>query len=431
MTQTFRIGIAGLGTVGAGVVKIIQDRADFLADRVGQEIVITHVTAQSKDKDRGVDLSGYQWVDHPVDMADQDVDAVVELIGGSEGVALELSKKALSNGKHLITANKAMLAHHGFELAELAEQNDAALYFEAAIAGCIPVVKAMREGFAANHITGVYGILNGTCNYILTQMRETGRGFEEVLTEAQDLGYAEADPTFDIDGVDAGHKLALLAAMAFGVQPDFKGLRMIGIRSITSQDIEFAQELNLKIKLLGIAQKHEDGSMIQSLEPCLVRSDSPLGAIEDVYNAVFIEGDQVETPLLTGRGAGEGPTASAVMSDIIDIARGSRVKAFGMPAKALKSSAFLSPDEVMARYYLRLTVRDEPGVIADVSAILRDLGISIESMIQRGRDPGQPVAVILMTHKTRYGDILEACKRIGALNSSIEDPCAIRSEGEL
>ncbi len=428
MSEPFRIGIAGLGTVGTGVVKIIQDNADVLAQRCGRRIEITCVSAQSKDKDRGVDLSAYDWVDDAADMAGADnIDAVVELIGGSEGVAQTLVKNALQNNKHVVTANKALLAHHGYELASLAEGNGACLAYEAAVAGGIPVVKALREGLAANRISAIYGILNGTCNYILTNMRETGRGFDEGLKEAQELGYAEADPAFDIDGVDAGHKICLLASIAFGVKPDFGAVHMSGIRALTGTDIEFAGELGYKVKLLGIARDY-DGELNISVEPCLVPNHNPLAAIEDVYNAVFIDGDFVDMPLFGGLGAGEGPTASAVVADIIDLARGLKVPTFGIPAGKLKDPVFIDPGQITARYYMRLNVLDESGVMADVTAILRDRNISIESMVQHGRDPGEPVPVVITTHETKHADIEGACNLIAALQTSVEPPYVMRLE---
>ncbi|MCK5284407.1 MAG: homoserine dehydrogenase [Alphaproteobacteria bacterium] len=431
MSKSFRIGIAGLGTVGVGVVKIIQKNADLLEQRCGRPIEIICVSARSKDKDRGVDLSAYEWVDNTEDMAGIDgIDAVVELVGGSEGVAYSLTKQALENGVHVVTANKALVANHGYELASLAEGRDVSLSYEAAVAGGIPVIKALREGFAANRISSIYGILNGTCNYILTDMRETGAEFEDSLVEAQEKGYAEADPSFDIDGVDAGHKICLLASIAFGVKPEFSAVRMTGIRRITGIDIKFAGELGYKLKLLGIA-RDQGGKLNISVEPCLVPNSSPLAAIEDVYNAVFINGDFVDTPLLTGRGAGEGPTASAVVADIIDLARGFKVPTFGIPADKLKDPVFIDQGEILARYYLRLSVVDQPGVIADVSAILRDYNISIESMVQHGRAPGQAVSVVMTTHKTKYIDIESSCVLIAELETLLDFPCVMRLEDEL
>ncbi|HRQ61437.1 MAG TPA: homoserine dehydrogenase, partial [Alphaproteobacteria bacterium] len=266
-SEPFRIALAGLGTVGAGVVKIVQKNGDLLAKRAGRPIEIVSISARDKNKDRGVDLSPYSWFDNAVQMADSNgVDAVVEMIGGSDGPALALTQTALGRGLHVVTANKAMLAHHGYELAKMAETNNAALMFEAAVAGGIPIIKSMREGYAANEIQAVYGILNGTCNYILTEMRETGRDFGDVLKDAQAKGYAEADPSFDVDGVDAGHKLCLLSALAFGTRPDFASLTMTGIRQINKTDIAFAGELGYRIKLLGIARR-TNGRGIQLLEP--------------------------------------------------------------------------------------------------------------------------------------------------------------------
>jgi homoserine dehydrogenase len=431
MSEALRIGIAGLGTVGGGVVKIVQTNADLLAARAGRKVEIAAVSARSKKK-RDVDLSKYQWVDDLLVLAsDKNIDIVVEVIGGSDGPAYALVKKALENGKHVVTANKALLAHHGFELATLAEKNNVSLCYEAAVAGGVPVIKALREGLAANKITAIYGILNGTCNYILTQMRVTGRDFNDVLKEAQTKGYAEADPAFDIDGVDAGHKICILSAIAFGVKPEFKAVKLTGIRHLTSTDIIFAQELGFKIKLLGIAKDH-NGKLTIMVEPCLVPASSPLGAIEDVYNAVFVEGNFVETPLFTGRGAGEGPTASAVVADIIDIARGVKIPTFGIPAAKLKAPQFLDVSKTGARYYLRLTVYDQPGVLADVSAILRDHKISIEGLLQRGRDPDQPVPVVITTHSdTLYANIAEAVKLINKLKCTVQPACLMRIEDAL
>lgn len=428
MPEAFRLGVVGLGTVGTGVVKIIQQHKDVLAMRAGRPIEITCVSARDANKDRGVDCSSYEWVSSPQDMAERDdVDAIVELVGGSEGLAHDLVTSSLKAGKHVVTANKALLAHHGFELAQLAEDNKVSLAYEAAVAGGIPIIKSMREGFAGNEISAVYGILNGTCNYILTIMRETGRDFADILKEAQELGYAEADPSFDIDGIDAGHKLALLSALAFGTKPDFDNLQIQGISNINSTDISFADKLNYRIKLLGIARR-VDGKVMQVLEPCLVPLSNPLGVIEDVYNAVYVACDSVETPLLTGKGAGEGPTASAVLSDIIDLARGFEVPTFGIPAKDLKDPNWMSLEDTTSHYYVRLNVLDQAGVIADISAILRDQNISIEGLLQSGRAPGQAVPVVLTTHETRHGDMLKACELFSSLEAVVDEPCLMRIE---
>lgn len=428
MPEPFRLGIAGLGTVGTGVVRIVQRHGDLLAERAGRSIEIVAVSARDRGKARGVDFSRYEWVDDPRNLAGRnDIDAVVELIGGSEGVAKALVENSLKNGKHVVTANKALLAHHGYALAVLAEAHDASLAYEAAVAGGIPVIKALREGFSGNEILAVYGILNGTCNYILTAMRESGRAFSDVLREAQAQGYAEADPTFDIDGIDAAHKLCLLTSLAFGVRPDFDSMQIEGIRKIDSMDIAFAGELGYRIKLLGIARRL-DGQIMQILEPCLVPEDSPLGVIEDVYNAVYIEGDFAQTQLLTGRGAGEGPTGSAVIADIVDLARGKKAPAFGIPAQRLAQARWKDAGETVSRFYIRLSVLDRPGVIAEISAILRDLDISIESLIQRGRDPGQPVPIVLTTHEKAQAAMTQACSLFKQLESVVDDPCLIRIE---
>lgn len=428
MPEAFRLGIAGLGTVGAGVVKNIQQHGDVLAARCGRPVEITTVSARDKSKDRGVDLSSYDWVDNAEELANSNsIDCVVEMIGGSEGLAFNLVKRSLEKGKHVITANKALLAHHGTELAQLAEDNNVSLAYEAAIAGGIPIVKALREGFAGNDIQAVFGILNGTSNYMMTAMRETGRDFDDILKEAQELGYAEADPSFDVDGDDAGHKLALLAAIAFGTKPDFKSLQMTGIRKITSVDISFATELGYRIKLLGIARK-VNGKIMQVLAPCLVPANSKIGGVEGVFNAVQVEGDYVDSGLLVGRGAGEGPTASSVLSDIVDLARGTEIPTFGVPANDLKDPAWIDLGETVSGYYLRLDVLDKPGVIAEVSAILRDHNVSIESFIQHGRDPEQPVALVMTTHEAKQADITAACEKIEQLDSVNAEPCLMRIE---
>ncbi|MGH1399352.1 MAG: homoserine dehydrogenase [Alphaproteobacteria bacterium] len=432
MSGSYRLGIAGLGTVGIGVVKMVQQHGDVLAARAGQGIEITAVSARDASKDRGADLSAYAWVDDARDLAARDdVDCVLELIGGSEGLALDLVRAALSAGKDVVTANKALLAHHGAELAALAEGNDASLLYEAAVAGGIPIIKALREGFAGNEIQAVFGILNGTSNYMMTAMRETGRDFSDILQEAQDLGYAEADPSFDVDGDDAGHKLALLSAIAFGVKPDFDALKntgaMVGIRGITAVDISLATELGYRIKLLGIARRIGD-KVMQILQPCLVPAGSKIGGVEGVFNAVQVEGDYVDAGLLVGRGAGEGPTASSVMSDVLDLARGIRVPTFGVPAADLRDPEWIDLGEVVSRYYLRLHVLDQAGVIADITAALRDHNVSIESFIQHGRDPGQKVALVMTTHEARHADIAAACEIIQAHDSVSGEPCLIRIE---
>jgi homoserine dehydrogenase len=373
-------------------------------------------------------VSGLHWYEDPVALAaDPGVDVVVELIGGSDGPALALAEAALGAGKPLVTANKALLAVHGAALARLAEERDVALGFEAAVAGGIPVIKALREGLAGNRITAVAGILNGTCNYILTQMRERGREFAEVLADAQKLGYAEADPSFDIDGIDAAHKLAILAALAFGRPVAFDDVHVEGIRRISAVDIAFANELGYRIKLLGIARQ-TDAGIETRVHPCMVPGTAPIATVDGVFNAVVAEGDFVGRVMLEGRGAGAGPTASAVVADLIDIARNRLTPVWGAAGSALSQAPSVPMSSHIGPYYLRLMVVDRPGVIADVTAILRDMGVSLESMLQRGRSPGEAVPVVLVTHETKESAMRAALDRIAALPTVMEQPTLIRIE---
>jgi homoserine dehydrogenase len=326
-----------------------------------------------------------------------------------------------------VTANKALLALHGAELAGLAEASGAALAFEAAVAGGIPIVKALKEGLAGNRVQRVYGILNGTCNYILTQMRETGRDFAAVLAEAQSLGYAEADPSFDVDGIDAAHKLTLLASLAFGGRPRFDAVHVEGIRHVSALDIAFAQELGYRIKLLGVARMTGQG-LEQRVHACMVPAEAPIARVEGVLNGVVVEGDAVGTAVLEGRGAGAGPTASAVVADVIDIARGLATPTFGVPAAKLADHAIAPMSAHEGRYYIRLMVVDRPGVMADISAVLRDHEVSIESLIQRGRNPGQAVPIVLTSHDTTEAAMRGALERLAGLGSVAEPPRMIRVE---
>lgn len=423
-----KIAIAGLGTVGVGTIKLLEQQAALLQNRVGRPLEIVAVSARDRTRDRGCDLGGYNWYDDPVEMArSEDAEIFVELIGGSDGPAKASCEAALSSGKHVVTANKALVAHHGHELAELAEGKGLGLAYEAAVAGGIPVIKAIREGLAGNRITSLHGILNGTCNYILTTMRETGRSFDDVLAEAQDLGYAEADPTFDVDGIDAAHKLAILASLAFGAKLDFNSVYVEGIRRITPTDIDYANELGYKFKLLGIAEDCGNG-IFQRVHPVMVPVDMPIASVEGVFNAVVTEGDFVGTTVLEGRGAGGGPTASAVVADIVDIACGRIGPVFGMPASQLVEKATLPMDSHVGAYYVRLVVVDIPGVMADITAALRDAEVSLEAVIQRGRDPGAPVSVVLTTHETTEASIRKALSQLEKLEAVKEPPSFIRIE---
>ncbi len=428
MIDPLRIGIAGLGTVGSSVVKILQEKQDLVAERCGRKIDVVSVSARDRHKKRSVDITGLTWFDDAREMAvAAEVDVVVELIGGEDGVAKAVCESALAAGRHVVTANKALLAQHGMALAEAAEKVGVALAYEAAVAGGIPIIKALREGFVGNHVSSIYGILNGTCNYILTTMRETGRSFSDVLVEAQELGYAEVDPTFDIDGTDTAHKLALLASVAFGSQVNFSAVHVEGIRHITPADISFSDELGFRIKLLGIARKNDNG-IEQSVYPCMVSKDTPLAHIEGVFNAVVAVGDELGTSVLQGEGAGAGPTATAVIADIVDIARGRVFPAFSVPVTRLKAFDRISISERVGPYYVRLTVVDRPGVIADISAALRDEEVSVEALLQRGLTHEGSVPVVLTLHETREEAIQRALTRIELLDSVVEPPCMIRIE---
>lgn len=424
--KPLRVGLAGLGTVGAGTLTLLRQNAATIAARAGRPITVTAVSARDRTRDRGISVEGLTWHGSPVSLAaDEAVDVVVEVIGGSEGPAAATVRAAIRAGKPVVTANKALLALHGAELAAEAEARGVPLAFEAAVAGGIPAIKALREGLAANVIRAISGILNGTCNYILTVMREQGRDFAEVLADAQRLGYAEADPALDIDGVDAAHKLAILAALAFGRPVDFAALHVEGIRRISALDIAFAKELGFRIKLLGIAQRRQSGVEMR-VHPALVREDEPIAQVDGVFNAVVAEGDFSGRVMLMGRGAGAGPTASAVVADLIDLARGRLTPIWGAEGHALEALPALPMSAHHGAYYLRLMVRDRPGVMAEVTAVLRDAGISLQSMLQHGRAPGEAVPIVLVTHETTEAAMITALAEIGVLSSVLEPPALIR-----
>lgn len=398
-----RVAIAGLGVVGAEVARQLINRGDELNAAAGAPMQLVAVSARDRLKDRGVNLGGIHWYDEAPKLAEcDDIDIIVEMIGGSEGVALDLAHAALKAGKHVITANKAMIAHHGAELAKIAEANDVHLLFESAVAGGIPAVKTLREGLAGNKITRVAGILNGTCNYILSTMEKTGRDFEEVLVDAQRLGYAEAEPSFDVDGIDAAHKLSILAAIAFGHKPDFNAVSIQGIRDVSSVDFAYANQLGFRIKLVGVA---EPGLMLR-MQTCLLPLDSQLAKVNGVLNAVEFHGEPVGSVLAVGPGAGGGATSSAVLSDLIDVAAGRGGLPFGRPintlvdANAVKNSA--GPDKP---FYVRLMVVDQPGVLATLTRILQEHSISIEGLLQQGRAPGNAVALVMTTHETSVANL--------------------------
>ena len=426
MSEPLRLGIAGLGTVGIGVVKILQENRDVISRRAGREIQITAVSARDRGRDRGTDISSFAWEADPVSLARRsDVDLYIELIGGDAGPAKESVETAISAGKDVVTANKAMLAIHGQELAELAEEEGRVLRFEAAVAGGIPVIKALSESMAADRITRVMGVMNGTCNYILTRMEHAGLQYEDVFKEAESLGYLEADPSLDVGGIDAGHKLALLTSIAFGTRVNFAGIELEGIQGITIEDIEQARDMGFRVKLLGVSKLTEDG-LEQRMKPCLVSADSPLGQIENATNIVVLEGAAAGQIFLRGAGAGEGPTAMAVLGDVIDIARGRRMSTFGQSARMLAAAPAASTASE-SPYYLRLLLVDRPGVLAKVASALGDAGVSIDRMRQYGHDT-TAAPVIIVTHRTNQQCIQQAIAGISRSGVSLNDPVALRIE---
>ena len=426
MAEPLKIALAGLGTVGVGVIRLIETNAELIARRAGRPLQVTVVSARDRGKARGVDLSSYAWEDDMVILGERDdVDVVVEMVGGSDGPALALARTTIEAGKALVTANKAMIAHHGLELAAKAEDKKVALKFEAAVAGGIPVIKALREGTAANRIERVYGVLNGTCNYILTVMEDTGRDFADVLGEAQAKGFAEADPAFDIEGTDAAHKLAILAAIAFGSRVDFGSVATTGITRVRAADIAQADAFGYVIRLIGMADAGNDG-LFQRVQPHLVHCDHPLAHVDGATNAVVAEGNFSGRLLFQGAGAGDGPTASAVVADLIDIARGETGPAFSVPVGELE---FLTPAPTghrRGRAYLRFMVADRPGVLAEITAALRDAGVSIESMIQKGRaDSAGEVMVVMLTHEGPESAVSEALRLLDGSPCLSEPPLVL------
>ncbi|MDE3237721.1 MAG: homoserine dehydrogenase [Paracoccaceae bacterium] len=426
MPDPLRLGIAGLGTVGIGVVKIVQAHADLIAARAGRPVVISAVSARDRTKNRDADLSGYAWEVDPVALARRaDVDVFVEVMGGSEGAARAATEAAIAAGKDVVTANKALLAHHGQALAESAEAAGRVIRFEAAVAGGIPVIKTLTEGLAGNRITRVMGVMNGTCNYILTRMESAGLPYETVFEEARQLGYLEADPTLDVGGIDAGHKLSLLASIAFGTRVSFDAVELEGIERVSIDDIRLAADMGLKIKLLGVAQMTGRG-LEQRMSPCLVPADSPLGQLPGGTNMVVLEGDSVGQIVLRGAGAGQGPTASAVMGDVIDLARGVRMPTFGRPATTL-DAAIAAKATAPAEHYLRMTLQDKPGALAKIATVLGESGISINRMRQYGHaDATAPVLIV--THKTTRDSIDRALAGFAATGVMVGEPVALRIE---
>ncbi len=438
MSEALRLGLAGLGTVGASLLHLLERQGDLIARRCGRAVAVTGVSARDRGKDRSFDISALRWFDDPVALAtDPDIDVFVELIGGAGGVAEEAVRAALEAGKHVVTANKAMLAASGQALAELAEAKGVSLNYEASAAGAIPIVKTLREALAGNSVRRLYGILNGTCNYILTRMENEGLDFGTCLAEAQRLGYAEADPSFDVDGYDSAHKLAILTSIAFGTQIDAEAIYVEGISSITPADLEAADELGYSLKLLGIAVKTDTG-IEQRVHPAMVPKASAIAAIEGVTNAVAVEADHAGELVLSGPGAGGEATASAVIGDIADIARGIRLPTFGIPATQLAPHKRAAIRAHAGGYYLRLTVYDRPGAFAAIANRMAEEGISLESIVQRRREahsdapghlePNAPQPVILITYETTKSAVRTALDRIAADGHIAAEPQLIRIE---
>lgn len=429
MSKTpLRIAIAGLGTVGASTVRILAKQQAVLAQRAGRALEVVAVSARDRNRDRGVDLTGYEWADDATTLAARDdVDLVVELIGGSDGIAKTLCEQSLASGKHVVTANKALIAHHGGALAELAEAHGLGLACEAAVTAAIPILQSIRQGLAGNTMQRVVGIMNGTCNYMLTQMEETGRDFDTILKDAQDLGYAEADPSFDVDGTDTAHKLAILTSLAFGVRPDFDAIYVEGIRGITPLDIKYAQKLGYRIKLLGIARTVENG-IEQRVHPCMVGLNQPMARVPAEYNAIETQSDAAGKMFFEGAGAGGDATASAVIADIIDIARSNTPPLFSVPATDLAPLNAIPISHHLGSAYIRLSVTDRPGVLADISRICCEEGVSVKSCIQHGEDPGEVVQLAIITHEATEAALTKTLTRLAKLEFITEQPHMIRIE---
>ncbi len=422
--KTWRVGVAGLGTVGGGLLQFLAERPGFAP--AGDKAVVTAVSARNKSRPRTVDISGLAWFDDPVALAaSPDVDLFVELIGGSDGPAKVAVETALKAGKPVVTANKALIAVHGAELAALAEAQGVPLVFEAAVMGGTPAVKMLREALVGDDVISVAGILNGTCNYILTEMEKTGRSFADVLREAQGLGYAEADPTTDVGGFDAGHKISILAALAFGCAPNFEAAEIEGISDVELLDIKLAKDLGYRIKLIASAAKSEDGVAVK-VHPSLVPLDHPLAQAGGALNALFIEGVRIGRIFVQGAGAGAGPTAAAVAADIADVMTRAVRPVFQAPAGDLAPFIAIDPARAVGKAYLRVMVQDQPGVIAAISETLAECGVSIDSFLQKPVEGAGGVPIVLVTHATPESKLLDAISRIEKLQTVLERPRLLR-----
>jgi len=435
MANALKIGVAGLGTVGASLVRILQTRANALTVACGRPISVAAVSARDASKDRGILMDGITWYADPVEMAKHaDIDVFVELVGGSEGAAEDSVRAALGRGLHVVTANKALLSRHGVELAKLAEEKGRLLNYEAAVAGGIPVIKTLRESLTGNNFSRIYGIMNGTCNYILTRMEREGLSFADCLKEAQRLGYAEADPSFDIEGNDTAHKLSILTTLAFGCEISADKIYLEGITNISIEDIHAAADLGYRIKLLGVAQKTESG-IEQRVHPTMVPLDSVIAQVDGVTNAVALESDILGELLMVGPGAGGSATASAVLGDITDIAKSrpgaQEVPVLGRPAHLLEPYRQAEMQSHEGGYFIRLTVQDRTGVFASIATQMAENAISLESIVQHSKEPatpGRPQTIILVTHATMESAVRKAVGAIKREGYLIGEPQVIRIE---
>ena len=426
--EALRIGVCGVGTVGLATIEILRQQSDLISARAGRAVQVRHVGARRDHADH--DYGDARVSRDVMEVArDPEVDVLVELIGGTT-VAYDLIKLAIEQGKDIVTANKALIAEHGNELFALAESAGVQIGFEASVAGGIPIIKALRESMAANELSQVAGIINGTGNFILTEMSSKGRAFDDVLSEAQALGYAEADPTFDIDGTDAAHKLVILASLAFGIPLDIDGPIKQGIDTLTPTDLDYAAELGYRVKHLGIARRIEDGVELR-VHPTLIPEHKQIATVDGVLNAVMISGSAVGEVVLVGPGAGGAATASSVCADIVDVARhpNGTGPAMGQPAAGLNARPLVPSGEIASEWYVRLTVVDRPGVMSDVTQVLAGRGISIESLVQKAPAPGQTeVPIVLLTHMASESVITDAIDEITAFDEVSADFALLRVE---
>jgi homoserine dehydrogenase len=433
--KAINVGLLGCGTVGTGVAKILINNRDLIFSRVGAFLNLKYVADIDLNADRGIQFDDGVFIPDAFKVVDDpDVDIIIEMIGG-EGIAKDLIFRAINNGKPIVTANKALLAIHGNEIFRAAMEHSVDLAFEACVGGCMPIIKSLRESLAGNHIKSMAGILNGTCNYILSRSTEDGSSFKDVLKEAQENGFAEADPTLDIEGIDTAHKLAILMSLAYGMEINFKGIYIEGISNITPLDIEFAGQFGYRIKLLAITKNAGD-AVEARVHPTMIPFSNPLSGVNGVLNAVTISGDAVGDMMLYGYGAGMMPTAGAVVGDVIDLARNllsgstGRIPLLAYQMENIKNIPVLSMENIRQHYYFRFSVLDRPGVLSKISGILGDYGISIKSVHQKGRKMSGAVPIVMLTHLAREADVQNALSDISNLDVVSDRPVLIRIENE-